>query len=575
MVRKALFPLTCLALGLACGSSPPAAPDPCVRTDLDVLTPNRPLTPRWAFEPWISKDISTGPDTYDFVDGFRQRDIPIGAVVLDSPWETHYNTYVPNPSRYPDFAKLVADMHARNVRVVLWTTQMINTTGLDSEPGGDTYPSPSPRYDEGAACHYYVDDGASYFWWKGFGSGVDFASPSATAWLHRQEDNVLDLGIDGWKLDFGESYISNDPVATAKGPESRQAYSESYYADFLAYGRKKRGDDFLTMVRAYDESYGFKGRFFAQPKDAPVAWMGDNRRDWIGLVDALDEMFRSAKAGYAVLGSDVGGYLDRDDKNLAGPVIPFDLENFHRWIALGALTPFMQLHGRANLTPWAVPGDNGETVPIYRFWAKLHHALVPFFASVTKDAWAKGASVVVPVGDVGDYRFALGDAFFVAPLIAPGGTRDVAFPAGARYVDYWDDTVHDGGTTAAAYDAVDRMRYPLFLKEGAIVPMEADGGLTVLVVPAAQSAFTLVEEDGSETKLGASGKTVTIDRALRTTIFRVFAETAPTKVSRDGTALPQSATRPDFDASTSSYFVEGKRVWIKIAAGAGASLTLE
>ena len=103
MVRKALFPLTCLALGLACGSSPPAAPDPCVRTDLDVLTPNRPLTPRWAFEPWISKDISTGPDTYDFVDGFRQRDIPIGAVVLDSPWETHYNTYVPNPSRYPAF----------------------------------------------------------------------------------------------------------------------------------------------------------------------------------------------------------------------------------------------------------------------------------------------------------------------------------------------------------------------------------------------------------------------------------------------------------------------------------------
>ncbi|HEX7604270.1 MAG TPA: hypothetical protein VF316_21780 [Polyangiaceae bacterium] len=214
-------------------------------------------------------------------------------------------------------------------------------------------------------------------------------------------------------------------------------------------------------------------------------------------------------------------------------------------------------------------------MPIYRFWAKLHHALVPFFASSTKDAWAKGTSVVVPVGDVGDYRYQLGDAFFVAPLLAPGGTRDVAFPPGSRYVDYWDDTVHDGGTTAAAYDAVDRMRYPLFLREGAIVPMEADGALMVLVVPSASSAFHLVEEDGSETQLAASGKTVTIDRALRTTIFRVFAETPPTKVTRDGTDLPQSATRPDFDGSTSSFFIEGKRVWIKLPAGAGASFTLE
>jgi len=39
-------------------------------------------TPRWAFEPWISKDISTTADTYAFVDGFRERDIPVGAVVL-------------------------------------------------------------------------------------------------------------------------------------------------------------------------------------------------------------------------------------------------------------------------------------------------------------------------------------------------------------------------------------------------------------------------------------------------------------------------------------------------------------
>ena len=57
----------------------------------------------------------------------------------------------------------------------------------------------------------------------------------------------------------------------------------------------------MTMVRAYDASYQFAGRFFARKEHAPVAWMGDNRRDYVGLADALDQMFVSARAGYTVL----------------------------------------------------------------------------------------------------------------------------------------------------------------------------------------------------------------------------------------------------------------------------------
>src|SRR5262245_30302020 len=85
-------------------------------------------TPRWAFEPWISKAISDGADTYAFVKGFEDRDIPVGAVVLDSPWETNYNTFVPNPSRYPNFGKMVSDLNARGVRVVVWITAFVNAS---------------------------------------------------------------------------------------------------------------------------------------------------------------------------------------------------------------------------------------------------------------------------------------------------------------------------------------------------------------------------------------------------------------------------------------------------------------
>ena len=376
---RLLLALSSLATTFAaCGdggsNTPPAKPvDPCVRTDLDpeaaTLAPGPGHTPRWAFEPWISKDISDRADTYAYVDGFKSRGIPVGTVVLDSPWETQYNTFVASPTRYGDFPSLVSDMHARGVKVVVWITSLVNEQSFDFENGGgDLYAGASPNLAEGQACNYFVENGDTYNWWKGKGAAVDFFNPSARAWWHRQQDNVLKAGLDGWKLDFGENYVRVDPLATAEGPKSHQAYSERYYEDFLAYGRSVRGPDFLTMTRAYDKSYEFDGRFYAKKEHSPVSWMGDNRRDWIGLVDALDEMFRSAAAGYVVVGSDLGGYLDRDDLNLLGPKIPFDSLNFARWTAASALTPLMQLHGRDNLTPWTVPDRADETVALYKYW---------------------------------------------------------------------------------------------------------------------------------------------------------------------------------------------------------------
>lgn len=560
----------------------PPIPDPAIHT------------PRWAFEPWISKDISTAADTYDFVKGFQDRDIPVGAVVLDSPWETFYNSFIPNPSRYPDFASMVSDMHGKSVRVVLWVTSLTNSFSYDLEQGGDTYAGPSPNLETGDACGFFVNGGEEYQWWKGKGSAVDFFNANATAWWHAQQETVLAAGIDGWKLDFGENYITNVPMETAAGTKSLQEYSEAYYRDYLAYGVSRRGKDFVTMVRAYDESYGFAGRFYARPEHAPVCWMGDNRRDWVGLTDALDEMFRSANAGYVVLGSDLGGYLDRDDKDLLGPTIPLDAAVFARWTAVSALSPFMQLHGRANLTPWTFPDKPDEITAIYRSWAKLHHALVPFFYSVAEEAYAAKQPMMHPVGDqaswAGDYRFLLGDALLVAPLLDATGVRDVPLPAGSRFYDWWAPAADalPGGQTLSGYDSTDLSRVPLFVKSGAILPLDVTddvnglgttasaGKLTVLVYPdAAATSFKLHDEDDAVTTIDASTKgagfSVTLSRALRDTLVRVRADTAPAAVTVDGKAVTMLADRAAFDAASEGWFYEAatRSAWVHAAKGAG------
>jgi alpha-glucosidase (family GH31 glycosyl hydrolase) len=573
---KRLLPLVVIAAGCESPDTavvPPSTEEGCVREDLDTLPEPELHSARWAFEPWISKDISDRDDTYAFVDGFRERGIPVGAVVLDSPWETNYNTFIPNPSRYGDFPGLVRDMHERGVKVVLWITSLVNESSIDFEPGGDFYEGPAENLAEGLACDYFVNEGQLFWWWKGNGATVDFFNPHAMAWWHRQQDIVLDAGIDGWKLDFGESYLREDVLRTAAGEVPFQTYSEKYYEDFLAYGRLKRGRDFVTMVRAWDQSYDHPGRFFARREHAPVAWMGDNRRDWVGLEDALDHTFVSARAGYPMLGSDIGGYLDLDDLNLAGPAIPFDTLNFARWIAVGALSPFMQLHGRANLEPWTVPDHVEETVAVYRYWANFHHAIVPFLYSATAESWIHGDSVIAPVGEPadwpGDYRYVLGGAFFVAPILDETGIRQVSMPAGARWYDWWSSDVHEGGTTLQADVSDDRTKIPLFVREGAIVPATIDdavlglgapapGALAILAWPATDAtSFRLREDDDSVTTISMQrtlgGSTIGVSASPKALLLRVRAEEAPTGVSQDGAALAEHPTAAELDAASAGW----------------------
>jgi alpha-glucosidase (family GH31 glycosyl hydrolase) len=570
------------------------------RTEADDAAPPPIHTPRWAFHPWISKDISTADDSRAFVQGFRDRDIPVGVLVIDSPWETYYNTFTPNPSRYPEFATMVSDFRAQGVRTVLWTTQMVNTGNYDLEPTGDVYDGPSPDWDPMQACDWFVSDNHVYGWWKGQGSAIDFFDQDARVAWHRIQDRALDLGISGFKLDFGENYIDEIPIRTDDGDKTRQEYSEAYYRDFYAYGSAKLGpDEFVTMVRPYDKSYQFEGRFFARPEHAPVTWVGDNRRDYVGMQDALDHIMRSANAGYVVVGSDIGGYLDRDDQDLT-VMIPFDSGVFQRWTALGAMMPFMQLHGRANLTPWATPTDPEQSEATYKFWATLHEQLVPFFDSVATQQYAGSAvKMIDPVPDEADwpddYRYLLGGAFLVVPVVDGSGARDVLIPDDASYFDLFDPAGAEipASTLLASVDVSDPSRIPVYVRDGAIVPMEVTndttpfgnaasaGARTLLVFPATTpSSFEVVGEDHAteltvDAVRTAGTTTIGLGARDRTVILRVRVPMSPTAVTFAGAALAAAPDRTTFDASASGYFVDGGFVWIRVPSGAAGDLTLE
>jgi alpha-D-xyloside xylohydrolase len=245
-----------------------------------------------------------------------------------------------------------------------------------------------------------------------------------------------------------------------------------------------------------------------------------------------------------------------------------------------------------------VPERVDETVATYRFWAKLHHQLVPFYYSITQEAYAGRAVMIAPQGTMaqwaGDYRYVLGNAFLVAPILDSSGRRDVALPAGAQWYDFWDlgAAARDGGTVVAGFDATDRKKMPLYIRRGAIVPLSVDddstdlgsaasaGKLTVLVFPdISESRFALYEADDSITEITAhvvgSATEVTLARAVRPTLLRIRQEAAPTTVKLDGAALMAQPDRASLDGAPQGYYFDSssRGLWVKLTA-APAALTL-
>jgi alpha-glucosidase (family GH31 glycosyl hydrolase) len=135
------------------------------------------LLPAWGYGFWKSRDVYPHQDdAEEDVHGCRWHGIPLDAIVLDSPWETQYNTWEPNPHQFPDFAGMVARWRAIGVRTVVWVTPWVNLESLD----GQIRPDPG-------SCRLHREPASNYEP-KRFVRGPDGEPFVARWWMH---------GVDG------------------------------------------------------------------------------------------------------------------------------------------------------------------------------------------------------------------------------------------------------------------------------------------------------------------------------------------------------------------------------------------
>ena len=595
-----------------------------VLTRYTGYTGRPPLPPQWTFGPWISSDIwRSGGEVRYAVTQFRDLGLPASAFVFDSPWETAYNDFKFNMTQFgkdatidgthfDGFASLeemMAFLQTNGLKVICWMTPFVNTLSNNENVPGQNLGKAS-NYDEAAAKGFFVkaSEGAPPLvvsWWKGRGSPVDFTNPDARRWLTEQLNTLVaqshvqtasggsEPAIGGFKTDDGES--GNGPnvyiPTTARyadgrtGVEMRNGYCVEYQKtvwDVL-------GNDGILFARS-----GFVGSHAF-----PSSWAGDNEPNFgaNGLPSVIVAGQSAAMSGYAIWGHDTGGYQDTNFS-----VSPPNL--FMRWTQFGCFSPIMQMHRQVTREmqyPWrygAAALDN------FRFFAQLHTRLFPYIYTYAKEASITGLPIIRPLVlmDQSDpntfgvrHVYHFGNEFLVAPIIEPNAaSRRLYLPAG-NWVDFWTNARHAGGQTIT-WTNPDQDKFPLFVREGAIVPTlladaqtlcsadyvnnpgvkTAGSGLRFLIYPGGASRFVVFDGTVVECESVAGNTVITLSSEARAVAFEVLAD-SPGAITRDGVAIPQFATAAELAAADTGWHAEAqtRRVFIKFShRGGGTTLRL-
>jgi len=408
------------------------------------------LPPKWAFGLWVSSGFTadSAEATVQRARELREHQIASDVLHLDCYWQKWgcWSDLEWDADVFPDPERMLRDIKALGFRVCLWINPYI---GIQSQ-----------RFAMAAERGWLLraPSGEPYVLqlWGGYHPPVgilDVTHPEAAAWLVGRLRELLRMGADVFKTDFGEG-VPFDAVAHdgATGSELHNLYTLRYNDLVADVTAAETGAAGLVWGRS---TYTGGQRHVAQ-------WGGDPNCTFADLASTLRGGLSLSACGHAFWSHDIGGFNGQPTPDL-----------YVRWAQFGMFSPLARLHGTTTRLPW----DYGDDVMCrFRELAQLRYRLMPYLYSCAINAVETGEPIMRalplvypddPMFAAADLEYLFGPDLLVAPIYNAEGARPVLFPPGP-WIDFWTRELVVGPQTRHVEHGLDR--FPLYVRGNALIP---------------------------------------------------------------------------------------------------------
>lgn len=456
------------------------------------LSGSQSLLPRWAYGYIQSRyGYRTEAEVRQTVELFRRFKLPLSAIVLDLYWFKRMGDLAWNREAFPDPKGLATWLHGKGVKLVTISEPFFNQ---DSLAFAELDTAEALAKDAKGQTVLWKD------WWdfgKDIGGGViNPLAPRAAELLGGRYTKLARGGVDGFWIDLGEpERVPGEARFGAQGEYDERAFHNAFNLEWAKLVRS-------AFLAAHPDRRPFilsRSGYIGIAGLGVSTWSGDVPASWKGLKDQVPLGLSASLSGLPFWGSDVGGFITR-----GGEAMPPDPELYLRWQQFGAFTPVYRAHGTGPREPW-IYGDTW--MQRVKTVLDRRQQLLPYIYSTAYQVWSEGRPMLRPLFflDPADAAlrtdtsaFLLGDAILLAPVTQPlekEAVKWVRLPIGTWY-DAFTLERHAGGREVEIPLTLDR--FPLFYREGAILPVDAGAGAEglILLPGLTPSTFTVFSDDG-------------------------------------------------------------------------------
>jgi len=416
-----------------------------------ALTGRPPLVPAWSMGLWLSTSFTTNYDeetVTSFIQGMEDRNLPLRVFHFDCFWmkEFQWCNFEWDERVFPNPEAMLSRLKARNLKICVWMNSYIGQR--------------SPLFEEGKKNGYLLKRPDGNVWqdddWQAGRALVDFTNPAACEWFASKLENLMRMGVDAFKTDFGERIPTDVVYYDGSDPYKMHNYYTYLYNKVVFDAIKKVKGEREAIVFARSATVG--GQAF------PVHWGGDCFSDYQAMAESLRAGLSLGLTGFGYWSHDIGGFEATSTPDI-----------YKRWVAFGLLSSHSRLHGSGSYrVPW---NYDDEAVEVLRFFTNLKMSLMPYLYGTAVQArdcglpMARAMLLEFPEDHACftlDRQYMLGDNLLVAPVFSDQGEVSYYLPHGT-WTNIISNEAYAGGgwiTETHGYCSL-----PLMARAGSILPV--------------------------------------------------------------------------------------------------------